>query len=219
MRIPFNDLEELRADPQAFRRRVEQGLGSAARGGRYAIMQNALLQWHKGGVALGSLRADMIAKCEQRYRPGAELQEVIRAFDEYVMRHQATGADTRLTRLRVQVPLPVGADPRFTISGQVRRLDRHPDGTYTAWMFSNKRSDWACQLRLPLIQEATRASLNLEPDEIDVGVYCFADGADPRFSFDEAQVAAALQELGQLLSELVPLVANEKAVFQLSLGL
>jgi len=219
MRLALDDLEEARANPEEFRKKVETGQEGFMRPGRHAIMQNALQRWHKGEITIDQARTEMISKCEQRFKAQEGLKAVTRHFDQYVVRYQGLDNETPLVRMRVSVPLPTGADPRFKITGNVRRLDRSADGMYTAWLWEKTQADWKTQLRLPLIQAALAARLNVDIEEIEVGIYCFQDNTNQTFSFTQTDVDNARHELETLLISLAPLVEQESLPAQTILDL
>jgi hypothetical protein len=208
MRISLDDLEAIRDDPNAFREQVEAEEEKYVRPGRHFYMQNALLKWHKSKVSVDEARKEIIEKCE-RFKDEAELKRTIRKFDRYVEDYETLDTKTHLTRLRVKVPLPKGVDRRFEITGEVRRVDRNPDGTYTAWLFYKERADWQKMIHLPLFQNAVANRLNFELDEIEIGIYCFADGSKLRYRFSQGQIDAAQAELQKLLIELASLAERE----------
>ena len=219
MRISLDKIEEIRSDPEAYRQAVEAGEKGFARPGRHAIMQNALQKWHRGELTVEQARAEMISKCQKRFEAKPGLSTVVRRFDQYVENYQVMETETPLAPIRVSVQLPSGVDPRFRVTGTVRRLDRHSDGTYTAWLFEKTRANWQGELRLPLILNATAAKLNVNIEDLKIGVYCFSDDSAQTFSFTEAQVTNARKELGALLVNLWSLVQEEPLPVQIAFDL
>src|SRR5437016_3056058 len=140
MRISLDEIEEIRSDPEAYREAIEAGEEGFARPGRHAVMQNSLLKWHRGDLTIEQAREEMVTKCKERFKAPEGLNTVVRRFDQYVASYQGLNPETPLARIRVSVLLPSTVDPRFRITGTVRRLDRHSDGTYTAWLFERTRS-------------------------------------------------------------------------------
>lgn len=209
MRIPLESVDAINDDPDAFKDEVESEEQGYARPGRNYHMQNALLKWHKGDLSLDEARQEVIAKCE-KYRDTAESERTIEKFDRYAEDYQeATDIQTRFVRMKVVVPLPKGVDRRFEVSGKVRRLDKHSDGTYTAWLFAKEADESPSPLHLPLFQNAVANRLNLDLDEIRIGVYCFGDGSRQIYQFDQKQLDAARNQLKTLLLELSSLAERE----------
>jgi hypothetical protein len=209
MRIPLDRLEDIYSNPDAFiAEEEEEEEEKHIRPGRHSFMQNALLKWHKGGISADEARQEMIGKCE-KFKNQGELKRTIRKFDRYVQDYEALDTNTRFTRLAVKVPLPKDVDRRFEIESQVRRLDKNSDGTYTAWLFYKERTNQHKNIHLPLLQSAVASRLNLDLNEIKIGIYCFADGSESILQFSQTEVDAARVELQLLLTKLAPLAERE----------
>jgi hypothetical protein len=209
MRISLDEIEEIRLDPDAYREAVEAGQECYRRTGRHAVMQNALVKLHRSELTAAEARDVIITKCKERFKDNSGLSPLLRRYDQYVASYNALNTETPLAGTLVSVLMPSGVDPRFKITGTVRRMDRHKDGTYTAWLFERSLADWQTQLKLPLIADALVAKLNLNYEDLEIGIYCFQDSSSQTFSFTEVQIESAQSELASLLMNLSSLVQNE----------
>lgn len=206
MLLSFSNLEEALADPEAYRQQLQADKKPFIPRGRHGAMRSTLMRWHKGKITIAAAREEFISKCDKLEVPPGE---VLDQFDDYVQDYSGSGAKSPLARMRVRIPLPEGADPRFRIGAEVCRLDRKADETYTAWLYRRLPADWTTEVRLPLLQAAVAQHLNIELEEIEIAIYCFTTRTSHRFKFTEAQVLKANSQLRGLLTELAPLVASE----------
>jgi hypothetical protein len=212
MRIPLDELDKILANPDAYcEEEVKLSEGKKkkyVRPGRNAYMKYALQKWHSGALSEEDARAEVIQRCE-RFQGKSDTKRMLKKLNQYIEDSKNIDAKTRLSLFDIRVPLPKGADPRFKITGQVRRLDRNTDGTFTAWLYSEEYEDWNKGIRIPLIQDAIALKFNFDLDEIWINIYCFADCSSHIYRFTQAQVDIAKDKLNQLLSKLLPLAERE----------
>jgi hypothetical protein len=205
IKVPLSALEEARANPAAFRARLDTSGGDKRpfTFGRPQLIECAILRYHKRQMGVAAARQHLIEWYQEKFGDDARLDEAVRAFEDYIADLDRIGHAGRLTitRFKTDVALPPDLSDRFAVTGLVSRVDTTADGGYAAWLFSKRRADWGAELRLPLIQSVVAARLGADLEEVSVGAYCFENGRHYSFSFSQDDCEAAANALHQILRQ------------------
>jgi hypothetical protein len=204
MRVPLGDLEEVRRDPGAYKRKQEAPKEKGPGYGYYNLLLDSISHFHRHELSVDEGVREVVRRFDaiERLKSKRELEKTVVKFRDYAIQFVNSKLDKPLVRVQVAVRLPETFDG-LQVSGQLPRVDRLLNGDTVAWVFSKAASLWDQELRLPLIQEAVADHLHAELDEVGLAVYCFEDGASKRFQFSDVRIAAARAELQGILTQLL----------------
>jgi hypothetical protein len=199
LKVGLRDLEEALRNPGAWAR--EQGGKGKSRYSRFNALRSTALDFHKNNDVTVAQKL-----LEERFRKSFRVtkgnDEYFEMLDTYATSFAALGTTFVRARDNIVVSLPDEFDDQFQVSGQIARLDMHPDGGYRAWMFARKADPWQGELRFPLLQTACAQQLNVPLEEVVPGMYEFSTGVYTQCQYTKRQVQAAMRKLSQLLKEI-----------------
>jgi len=207
-KVGLREIEEALRNPRAFVR--GQRTGGYPRYSRFMALRSTALDFHKDNDLSTAQRV-----LEERFRRSFKVikgnDEYFDMLKKYVKSFLALGTTFVRARINVSIQLPEEYGDEFQVSGQITRLDIHPDGGYRAWLFSRTPEEWQAELKYPLIQEACAKQLNVGPQEIVPGVYEFSGGTYTQCQYTKHQIRAANGRLLRLLDEIKRVRPSPKA--------
>jgi hypothetical protein len=204
MRVPLGDLEEVRRNPAAFKRKLEATDERRGGYGYYNLLLDSIMHFHKESLTAVEGEREIVRRYDKLPRLKSEraVEKIIEWFREYAADYARLGPAMSLTRVHVALQLPEQFST-LQVSGQLPRVDRTNEGNLVACVFSKGPRDWDQELRLPLIQEAVAHDLHANLEEVCVGVFCFPEGKHRTYQFSEAQIATSHEELYRVLEQLL----------------
>jgi hypothetical protein len=87
------------------------------------------------------------------------------------------------------------------LRGRIDRFDMRIAGGYRATMTQLEQSAWEEELRWPLIQKGIANDLGAPPNEVEVGVFCYANGIYAYRAFTDHEIANAENEALMVLNQ------------------
>jgi len=199
MKISLSSLEEAMKNPRAFLK-AQKRPKTGFRYSRYLVLRGVALAYH----AQNDLRiseALLETRLAQKFKNTKGNDECVEQLREYVAEFISLGTTVAKVRNRVHAVLPEEYKD-YSITGEVARLDLHPEGGYRAWLFSNRTDAWADEIRFPVLQGACAAQLNVDIDEVVPGVYDFSTSSYTEVRSSKKDILAAGRRLNKFLDEL-----------------
>lgn len=90
--------------------------------------------------------------------------------------------------------------PEFRLSGRTPWVVANEEAYYGYFIVSNEQ-EWLSQLKYPLIQQyLSQQIINCSPEEVHVGIYSMAGDRFEFNCFSADEIAAAVEELGELFN-------------------
>jgi hypothetical protein len=199
MKIALSHLDEAIRNPRAFIR-AQKTPKTGFRYSRYMLLRGIALSYHAQND-LGASEALLESRLSQKFKTTNGNDECLEQLREYVAEYTALGTTVAKVRNRVKVVLPEEYKD-YAITGEVARLDLHPQGGYRAWLFSNHTNNWKDEIRFPLFQAACAAQLNVDLDEVVPGIYDFSTSSYSEIRSSKKDALAAGRKLTKFLDEL-----------------
>jgi hypothetical protein len=199
IRVGLRDIEEALLNPRAWVR--EQRGRAKSRYSRFNALRSTALDFHKNNDAAAALKL-LEERFQRTFRVTKGNDEYFKMLHTYVTSFATLGTTFVRARDNITISLPDEYSDQFQVSGQIARLDIHPDGGYRAWMFARKADQWQSELRFPLLQAACAQQLNVAPEEVVPGMYEFSTGTYTQCQYTRRQIQAATRKLLQLLQEI-----------------
>jgi hypothetical protein len=200
-KISLTELEEVRRDPKGFRQKKETA--GPFQGGRsiFQVLKRSIYEYHKSMDALTAINY-LEGKLES-FKSRARCEKAAGDLQWYIAEHQNRGWATILRKYNITIPLSTQYLDSLKITGEISRIDMHPNGTYAAWLF-NKRDlgNWIDELRMPIIQNAIAVEMGAEPALVHVGLYCFGNHAVSIHNFTNVEINRAHLELESLFRKM-----------------
>jgi hypothetical protein len=203
MKVPLSLLEEARRNPASARSKLVSGARPPIKYTPNQLLQHVILRFHKQQMTVAEAHKELLQCYHAKFTSKSDLDEVLEDFDEYIADYQRLDNDAAVIRHRLKVRLPDYLAGGIEVTGQIPRLDASSDGGYAARLFAKRPRDWRGELRLPIIQATVATDLGVDIDEVTVGLYCFDDGDHQATSFANEEIAAAYEELGRVLAQLL----------------
>jgi hypothetical protein len=198
-RVSLRNLEEALQNPRAWVR-GQQGQRSS-RYSRFNALRSTALEFHKDNDLVAAQKS-LEARFQRNFRVVKGNDEYFQMLHTYAKSFAALGTAFVRAYNNIVVLLPDEYRDQFHVSGQIARLDLHPDGGYRAWMFTRTADEWQRELRFPLIQAACARQLNVPAEEIVPGVYEFSTGTYTQCQYTTRQIQSATRRLLNLLQEI-----------------
>jgi hypothetical protein len=131
-------------------------------------------------------------------------QEAVDQLQWYIEEYQKLHWPLIQTRKNIIIPLSTQFADSLRVSGQVSRLDMHPDGGYAAWLLRKKGSDgWLQELQMPIIQNAVGVDLGkIHKVNVLVGIISFEERYIGYHEFREDEIKQAHLELEALFRQM-----------------
>lgn len=197
MRLSIGDLELVRADLAAYRRRAEEEEHGFTFGYAQAL-EAAVSAYHRHNQRLDLATQHLHRLAfEHEFKNQRKLADAEHQLAVYADAFSTTGNECigRLDQFVAEMA------PGLEISGRINRYDLTPDG-YAVWLFIHKPRQWQKDLRMPLLQWVYSDILLAPSSEVAVGVYDFPSGAYASLVYSDQQIEAARIEAVRLLRSL-----------------
>jgi hypothetical protein len=196
-KISLTELEEVRRDPKGFRRKKEAA--GPFQGGRsiFQVLKRSIYEYHKSMDAVAAINY-LEGKLES-FKNRARCEKAVGGLQWYIAEHRNRGWATVLRKYNITIPLSTQYWDSLKVSGEINRIDMHPNGTYAAWLFSKGNlGNWIDELRMPIIQNAIGVEMGARPELVHIGLYCFGDHTVNIHNFTDSQIKRAHLELEDL---------------------
>jgi hypothetical protein len=199
-RIPLRELEEARANPAAYRRKLLTPTTTQFRASYFGTIRDAISRYHRTNID-AQLACEYLERRLRSFSNPRRCEEMMEQFEWYISEVEGRGWPTFLVRPNVSVPLTTRGNTPLSCSGQLGRLDLVPTGGYVAWLFkADDLGSWERELRMPLIQETVAGTLLRVPtSEVQVGVYAFSVKQVALRTFADREIQEARRELDRLV--------------------
>jgi hypothetical protein len=202
IRLHLREIEEALANPAEYRAKLTNRVVSNFRYSYFLALRNAIFRYHRPDTTLIQAR-EYLSDSLAGFKNASRADDTMDQFDWYVEHHHSCGLKTFDTRLMVEVPVPPQHGRDLACSGQVDRLDIRPSGGYAAWLFRSKdHLNWTVGLRMPLTQLAVAKKLDIDSQEVTIGIYSFHERYVEAIQYSTEEIAYAYTNFVELLSEL-----------------
>jgi hypothetical protein len=195
VKIHLRDLRAALEDPAGYVQKHKNAGPTKMRATKYGVFRNAVFEFHSCDLQEAHNYLEDRFKV---FKDQSDLAEYIVRLDAYAKDFKKLGTNIVQTRVNLALVLP-DKFAGFRVSGQVARLDLSKG--YNAWLFVRGDSDWSSDPRMPLLQDAIARKLNVELDEVEIGVYDFIKGGHYATKFKASHVQAVRKKLVRLLHE------------------
>lgn len=200
-KISLTELEEVRRDPVAYKRKQETGSGF--RGGKsiFQTLKRAIYEYHKETNALAGM--NYLEDGLESFKDRSKCEKAVEDLQWYITEYQKLGWATALRKHIITIPLSTQYEDSLKITGEINRIDFHPNGSYAAWLFiKGSGENWQNELRMPVIQNAVGVELGAPPAMVHIGVYCFEDRIVRLHNFSNSEIRRAHFELEDLFKRM-----------------
>lgn len=200
MRISLRQLTELCNDPAAFAARIAQPKPSFGKT-RYNFLRFAIDKFHRG-LPFDDAEKYLEDSMLNNFKTQKGNEVYLEQFRTYIQ--NTKNLKTTVVKVRDQIEIPISSHlkPVYTVSGQLARFDMLENG-YGLWFLATKTEDWKADWRLPIVTAAYQKNMQVDPNELTVGVYDFDSGEYSQFQFDEQELSEALIRLNSSLDTLL----------------
>ncbi len=196
-RISLTELEELRRDPAAYKKKRDTGAGYRPGKSVFQTLKRAIYTYHKDESALAAM--NYLEDGLEAFKNRTPCEKAVEDLQWYIDEHRKLGWPTALRKYNISIPLSTRFADSLIVTGEINRIDMHPNGAYAAWLFSKRDAgNWLNELRMPIIQNAVGVELGAPPSAIHVGVYCFEDRTVNIHNFSNQEIRRAHSELEDL---------------------
>jgi hypothetical protein len=199
-RIPLRELEEVRANPDAYRQKLLSPSTSQFRASYFNALRDAISCYHRTNSA-GQQAREYLKRRLRSFSDPHRRDDIMEQLEWYIREVEGRNWPTFVVRPNVSVPLKTKGNTPLSCSGQLGRLDLVPAGGYVAWLFKrDDLGDWEGELRMPLIQATVAGTLLSVPvSEVQVGVYAFSVRQVALRTFTDREIQEAHGELDRLV--------------------
>lgn len=202
LRIPLTDLEEARKNPQSYRANHENKKKSGMKPSVYMVLRNAVFEFHKSSsyqIAMSYLETHL-----EQFSNRRKCEDAVDQLQWYIEEYQKLRWPLVEIRKNIVVPLSTQFADSLRISGQVSRLDMHPDSGYAAWLLRSKRADrWVEELQMPIIQNAVGVDLGkTHKARVIVGIISFSERYIGYNEYSEIEVRQAHLDLEAIFRQM-----------------
>jgi len=199
MILPFSQLEIARKNPGKFGKRYAPGSGGFNSRNFRTFLSTAVRDFHRGATKDDVLK-EFTKKCEDKLKLQAHfnprLKHYVKILSEYCDSYATQGC--QFVEARKSTQLVIGT---HLLRGNVDRFDIRVAGGYRATMTQLEQSSWESELRWPLIQKAMANDLGAPINEVEVGVFCYADGLYAYRIFTNTEISGAEAEALTVLNQ------------------
>jgi hypothetical protein len=201
IRISHRNLEEARADPEAYARRMPKKPESRGGLSISRCWQLAAFEFHKRSGDANAAETyfdDLCSGFQQSKLNLAKIRQYREALRKYVVDFRALGHVNVSVMVRMSVDL--GSDVRMV--GEIGRVDVVVKGGYGAYLIGRTPGDWRSELRMPLLQRYVAGQVGTRVEMVKVGAYSVERGYEER-QFTRTEVAAATREAEEIARRVV----------------
>lgn len=200
-KISLTELEEVRRDPLAYRKQHDIGTGFRPGRSIFQTLKWAIYEYHKNENPAAAM--DYLEDGLEAFKNRAPCEKAVEDLHWYIAEYRKLGWPTFLRKHNISIPLSAQYADSLKITGEINRIDMHPNGAYAAWLFGRGNAgNWLTELRMPIIQNAVGVELSAPPAMIHVGIYCFEDHTVNIHNFTNKDIQRAHSELEDLLRKM-----------------
>lgn len=200
-KISLTELEEVRRDPIAYKKKQDAGIGFPGGKSIFMTLKRAIYEYHKNSDAVAAM--NYLENGLESFKSRASCEKAVDNLQWYIDEHQKLGWATILKKHNILIPLSTQYLDSLKITGEISRIDMHPNGAYAAWLFiKGSGENWQNELRMPVIQNAVGVELGASPAAVHVGVYCFENHATHLHNFSNNEIRRAHLELEALFKKM-----------------
>lgn len=200
-KISLTELEDVRKDPSAFKKKKETGKGFFPNKSLFQTLKRSIYEYHKENNA--SVAMNYLEDRLEQFKNRSKCKKAIEDLQWYISEYQKLNWATALRKHNITIPLSTKQADSLKVSGEINRIDFHPNGAYAAWLFiKGNGENWRNELRMPVIQNAVGVELGAEPAMVHVGVYCFEDHVTYLHNFSNSDIRRAHSELEELFKRM-----------------
>lgn len=201
-KIPLGDLEEAKKNPSSYRAKYEGKKRNGMAYSIYMVLRNAVFEFHKNSSyqsAMNYLETNL-----ERFSNRTKCEDAVDQLQWYIDEYSKLRWPLIQTRKNIVVPLSTQFLDSLKVSGQISRLDMHPDGGYVAWLFRSKGSDgWINQLQMPIIQNAIGVEMGrIHKARVYIGIISFGERYIDTHEFNEGEVKQAHLDLETIFRQM-----------------
>lgn len=200
-KISLTHLEEVRRDPIAYKKKRDNGAIFRPGKSVFQTLKRAIYEYHKATnpiAAMNYLEAGL-----ESFKNRRPCEKAVEDLQWYITEHQQRGWPTILKKRNISVPLSTQYADSLQITGEINRIDMHPDDTYAAWLFNKGTAgNWLDELRMPVIQNAVGVEMGVSPELVHIGIYCFEDRTVNIHNFTNNDIRRAHLELEDLFRKM-----------------
>jgi hypothetical protein len=199
MILPFSQLEVARKNPGKFGERYAPRSGGFNSRNFRTFLSTAVREFHRG-AAKQDVIDKFTKKCEDKLKLqlffNPRLKHYVEILSDYCDSYRAQGC--QFVEVKKTTKLTVGP---HLLRGKIDRFDLRVAGGYRATMTQLNQSAWQGELRWPLMQKAIASELGAPTSEIEVGVFCYADGTYGYRTFTDQEISSAETEALSVMNE------------------
>lgn len=196
-KISLTELEEVRRDPKGFKKNKDDGTTFRGNKSVFQTLKRSIYEYHKNTDPVAAM--SYLEEGLESFKNRAPCKKAVEDLQWYIAEHQKRGWATILRKYNITIPLSTHYFDSLKITGEISRIDMHPNGAYAAWLFSKGSSgNWQNELRMPIIQNAVGVDLAAAPEQVHVGVYFFEDHIVDIHCFSNSEIRRAHLELEDL---------------------
>ena len=200
-KISLTQLEEVRKDPIAYKKKRDSEVNFRPGKSIFQTLKRSIYEYHKVTNALAAM--SYLEAGLESFKNRRPCEKAVDDLHWYIAEHQKRGWPTILKKHNISIPLSTQYADSLKITGEINRIDMHPNGTYAAWLFNKGTAgNWLDELRMPIIQNAVGVEMGASPELIHVGMYCFEDHTVNIHNFTHADIRRAHLELEDLFRKM-----------------
>jgi hypothetical protein len=200
-KISLTELEEVRRDPAAFKKKKDIGTVFRGNNSYFQTLKRAIYEYHKDQSSVAAM--NYLEDGLESFKNHAKCEKTIEDLQWYIAEYQNLGWATFLKKHNISIPLSTQYLDSLKVTGEIGRIDMHPNNTYAAWLFNKGTAgNWQNELRMPIIQNAVGVELGAPPEQIHVGIYTFEDHAVNIHNFTNSDIKRAHLELEDLFRKM-----------------
>ena len=199
MILPFSQLELARKNPAKFGKSYAPGSGGFNSRNFRTFLSTAVKDFHHGATKDAVVKA-FTKKCEDKLKLqahfNARLKHYVKILSDYCDLYATQGCE--FVEAKKATKLVIGT---HLLRGKIDRFDIRIAGGYRATMTQMEQSAWEGEVRWPLIQKGIATELGAPTDEVEVGVFSYADGTYAYRTFTDQEIASAESEALTVLNQ------------------
>jgi hypothetical protein len=200
-KISLTELEEVRVDPLAYKKKRDTVKRYFNNKSFFQTLKRAIYEYHNNTNAVAAM--DYLENGLEKFKTRAFCEKAVDDLQWYIAEYQKLDWPTVLKKHNISIPLSTQFADSLKVTGEINRIDMHPNGTYAAWLFSKgKPKDWLNELRMPIIQNAVGVELGVLPEMVHVGIYCFENHVVNIHNFTNGDIRSAHLELEDLFKKM-----------------
>lgn len=200
-KISLTQLEEARRDPIAYKKKRDNATNFRPGKSIFQTLKRAIYEYHKASNAIGAM--NYLEAGLELFKNRRPCEKAVEDLQWYITEYQGRGWPTILKKHNISIALSTQYADSLRVTGEINRIDMHPNGTYAAWLFNKGTvGNWLDELRMPIIQNAIGVEMGAPPELIHVGIYCFEDHTVNIHNFTNSDVRRAHLELEDLFKRM-----------------